>query len=69
MAKYQDSDKDKVINATEPLWTKKPSELTDDDYLRFYRELMPGQEDPYVLDSSQRGLSVHAHRHSVFPED
>ena len=44
--KYQDSDKDKVINATEPLWTKKPSELTDDDYLRFYRELMPGQEDP-----------------------
>jgi len=44
--KYKDSDKDKVINATEPLWTKKPSELTDDDYLRFYRELMPGQEDP-----------------------
>ena len=44
--KYVDTDKDRVINATEPLWTKKPTELTDDDYLRFYRELMPGQEDP-----------------------
>ena len=44
--KYIDTDKDKVINATEPLWTKKPSELTDKDYLEFYHELMPGQEDP-----------------------
>ena len=44
--KYVDTDKDKVINATEPLWTKKPSELTDKDYLEFYHELMPGQEDP-----------------------
>ncbi|MCM1291022.1 MAG: molecular chaperone HtpG [Prevotella sp.] len=44
--KYVDTDKDKVINATEPLWTKKPADLTDDDYIRFYHELMPGQEDP-----------------------
>ena len=44
--KYVDTDKDKVINATEPLWTKKPSELTDKDYLEFYHELMPGQENP-----------------------
>ncbi|MDE5789775.1 MAG: molecular chaperone HtpG [Muribaculaceae bacterium] len=44
--KYVDTDKDKVINATEPLWTKKPTELTDKDYLEFYHELMPGQEDP-----------------------
>ncbi|MDE5877743.1 MAG: molecular chaperone HtpG [Muribaculaceae bacterium] len=44
--KYVDTDRDKVVNATEPLWTKKPSELTDDDYLRFYHELMPGMEDP-----------------------
>ena len=44
--KYVDTDKDKVINATEPLWTKKPSELTDKDYLEVYHELMPGQEDP-----------------------
>ncbi len=44
--KYVDTDTDKVINATEPLWTKKPTELTDKDYLEFYHELMPGQEDP-----------------------
>ncbi len=44
--KYVDTDKDKVINATEPLWTKKPSELTDEDYLKFYHELRPGEEDP-----------------------
>ncbi len=44
--KYVDTDKDNVINATEPLWTKKPSELTDEDYLKFYHELMPGHEDP-----------------------
>ena len=44
--KYVDTDKDKVVNATEPLWTKKPADLTDEDYLKFYHELMPGSEDP-----------------------
>lgn len=44
--KYVDTDKDKIINATEPLWTRKPSELTDKDYLKFYHELRPGEEDP-----------------------
>ena len=44
--KYVDTDKDRVINATEPLWTKKPADLTDTDYLDFYHELRPGEEDP-----------------------
>ena len=44
--KYVDTDKDKVINDTEPAWTKKPADLTDDDYRKFYHELYPGQEDP-----------------------
>ncbi len=44
--KMVDTDKDKVINATEPLWTKKPADLTDEDYMKFYHELMPGQDDP-----------------------
>lgn len=44
--KMVDTDKDKVVNATEPLWTKKPSDLTDEDYMKFYHELMPGQDDP-----------------------
>ena len=44
--KYVDTDKDKVINATEPMWTRKPSDLSDEDYLKFYHELRPGEEDP-----------------------
>jgi molecular chaperone HtpG len=36
----------KVINNTQPLWTKQPSELKDEDYLNFYRELYPLAEDP-----------------------
>lgn len=44
--KYIDSDRDKVINNTAPLWTKKPSELSTEDYHKFYQELYPGQDDP-----------------------
>lgn len=44
--KYVDTDKDKIVNATEPLWTRKPADLTDEDYLKFYHELRPGEEDP-----------------------
>lgn len=41
-----DTDRDKVINSTEPTWMKKPAELTREDYLKFYHDLYPGQEDP-----------------------
>lgn len=44
--KYIDTDVDNVVNATEPIWTRKPADLTDDDYKNFYHELYPGQEDP-----------------------
>lgn len=44
--KMVDTDKDNVINSTEPQWMKKPSELTKEDYLNFYHELYPGQDDP-----------------------
>lgn len=44
--KYVDTDRDNVVNSTEPTWTKKPSDLTDKDYLDFYHELYPGLEDP-----------------------
>lgn len=44
--KYVDTEVDKVINITEPAWTKKPSELTKEDYLNFYHDLYPGQDDP-----------------------
>ena len=36
----------RVINNSSPLWTKSPSELKDEDYLSFYRELYPMSEDP-----------------------
>ncbi|MDY2828404.1 MAG: molecular chaperone HtpG [Sodaliphilus sp.] len=44
--KYVDTDKDKIINDVEPLWTRKPSELKDEDYLKFYHAIQPGMEDP-----------------------
>ncbi len=44
--KWIDTDKDLIVNNTEPQWMKKPSELTDSDYLNFYQELYPGQEEP-----------------------
>ncbi|MDE6463448.1 MAG: ATP-binding protein, partial [Muribaculaceae bacterium] len=44
--KWTDTDRDLVVNSTEPKWTRKPSELTDKDYLDFYHELYPGEEDP-----------------------
>jgi molecular chaperone HtpG len=45
--KYVDTDTDNVINDTQPLWTRKPADLKDEDYLKFYRELYPmGMEEP-----------------------
>ena len=44
--KYVDTDKDKVVNAVEPLWTKAPSEVKDEEYKDFYRTLFPMNEEP-----------------------
>lgn len=44
--KYVDTDKDNVINKIEPLWTRKPSELKEENYMKFYRDLYPMKEDP-----------------------
>lgn len=44
--KYVDTDNDKIINNIEPLWARKPSELKDEDYIKFYHEIQPGQDDP-----------------------
>ncbi len=45
-AKYKSVEVDNIINDTNPIWTKSPSELTDEDYLNFYKELYPFSEDP-----------------------
>ncbi len=44
--KYVDKDTDNVINKIEPLWARKPSELKDEDYDKFYKALYPMAEDP-----------------------
>jgi len=44
--KYTSVEVDNIINNTTPIWTKAPSELKDEDYLAFYRELYPFGEDP-----------------------
>ncbi|MBD8489544.1 molecular chaperone HtpG [Echinicola sp. CAU 1574] len=44
--KYKSVEVDNIINTTEPIWTKSPSDLKDEDYLSFYKELYPMSEDP-----------------------
>ena len=44
--KETDTDEDNIINDTNPLWTRKPSELKDEDYLKFYHDLYPMADDP-----------------------
>lgn len=44
--KYVDTDEDNQINDTNPAWTRKPSELTEEDYKKFYKDLYPMGEDP-----------------------
>ena len=44
--KMVDTDKDNIINDIEPLWTKAPSTLKDEDYKKFYQELYPMQDEP-----------------------
>ena len=44
--KQVETDRDNIVNDTEPLWTKAPSTLKDDDYKKFYHELYPMQDDP-----------------------
>jgi len=44
--KEVDTGRDRIINETRPLWTRKPAELKDEDYLKFYHSLYPSLEDP-----------------------
>jgi molecular chaperone HtpG len=44
--KYKEVEADNIINDTNPIWTKQPTELKDEDYLSFYRELYPMSEEP-----------------------
>lgn len=44
--KWKSVEVDNIINTTSPIWTKSPSDLTNEDYLKFYKELYPMSEDP-----------------------
>ncbi|MDD6773659.1 MAG: molecular chaperone HtpG [Bacteroidales bacterium] len=44
--KSVETGEDNIINNIEPIWTRTPSELKDEDYLKFYRELYPMEEEP-----------------------
>jgi len=44
--KQVETDEDNVINDTNPLWTRKPSELKEEDYKKFYRDLYPMSDEP-----------------------
>ncbi|MGB4775103.1 MAG: molecular chaperone HtpG [Daejeonella sp.] len=44
--KYKSVETDNIINNTSPIWTKAPAELSDEDYLNFYKELYPFSDDP-----------------------
>lgn len=44
--KWKSVEVDNIINSTSPIWIKSPSDLTDEDYLKFYKELYPMSEDP-----------------------
>ena len=44
--KYVDTEEDNIINETTPAWVRKPSELKDEDYKKFYQDLYPMSEEP-----------------------
>ncbi|MCQ2136813.1 MAG: molecular chaperone HtpG, partial [Bacteroidales bacterium] len=44
--KYVDKDEDNVINTVEPIWSRKPADLKDEDYDKFYKALYPMADDP-----------------------
>ena len=44
--KYVDTEEDNVINTIDPIWTKSPSDLKDEDYDNFYKALYPAAEEP-----------------------
>lgn len=44
--KYEETSEDNIVNQTNPIWTKKPAELKDEDYAEFYRTLYPMAEEP-----------------------
>ena len=65
--KNVETDEDNIINGVEPLWTKTPSTLKDEDYKNFYRTLYPHAGRAPLLDSPQRGLPIQSDWYPLLP--
>lgn len=64
------NEEENIINNTEPAWTKKPSELKDEDYDKFYHEPVPHADGRAALPyPPERRLSVPPDGYPVLPED
>lgn len=44
--KYVDTDEDNIVNDTKPAWVRKPADMSDEDYKKFYRDLYPMSDEP-----------------------
>lgn len=44
--KYEDTNEENIVNDTKPAWVRKPADMTDEDYKKFYRDLYPMTEEP-----------------------
>lgn len=67
--KYVDTERDDIVNDTDPLWTHNPADVTDEQYREFYRKLYPGSDDPLFWIHLNIDLSVPPDGDSLFPEN
>lgn len=67
--KYVDTDKDKIINDTTPAWTKKPTELTEEDYRKFYHDLYPSLDEPLFWIHLNVDYPFKLTGYSLFPKN
>ena len=64
--KYEETDEDNIINDTNPAWTRKPADLSDEDYAKFYRDLYPMQMDDPLFYIHLNVVIPLTDRHSLF---
>ncbi len=67
--KQVETAEDNIINDTTPLWTRKPSELSDEDYKSFYSKLYPMSDEPLFWIHPECGLSIPSDWYPLLPEE
>ena len=66
--KYVDTDKDYIVNDTDPLWMHKPADVKEEEYRDFYRKLYPGSDDPLFWIHLNIDYPVHLTGILYFPK-